>query len=43
MQVFTKTTAKNCNKFYIGEISRNLNKIIYEQKKDFKTGNTTNF
>ena len=32
----------NFNKFYRGETSRNLNKRIYEYKKDFKTGNKTN-
>ena len=32
----------NCNKFYIGKTSKILNKRIYEHKKDFKTGNTTN-
>ena len=33
----------NCNKFYIGETSRNLNERIYEhKKKNFKTVNTTN-
>ena len=42
--MFTKSQRKlqNCNKFYIGETSKNLNKRIYEHKKDFKTGNTTN-
>ena len=39
MQVFTKSTAKIA-KYYIGETSRNLNKRIYEHKKDFKTGDT---
>ena len=38
-----KIRCQNCNKFYIEETCRNLNKRIYELKKDFKTGNTTNF
>ena len=33
---------QNCNKFYIGKISRNLNKRNYQNKKDFKSSNTTN-
>ena len=37
-----KIRCQNCNKFYIEEASRNLNKRIYEHKKNFKTGNTTN-
>ena len=37
-----KICSLNCNIFYIGEMSRYLNKRIYEHKKDFKTGNTTN-
>ena len=42
MQVFTKSAAKIWHKFYTGETSWNLNKRIYEHKKDFKTGNTSN-
>ena len=38
-----KMRCQNFNKFYIEETSkRNLNKRIYEHKKDFKTGDTTN-
>ena len=37
-----KIPCLNCNKFYIGEASRNLNKRIYEHKRYFKTDNTTN-
>ena len=36
-----KIRCLNCNKSYEGEARRNLNKIIYEYKKDFKTGVTT--
>ena len=32
-----KIRCQNCNKFYIRETSRNLNKRIYEHIKDFKT------
>ena len=32
----------NCNKFYTGETSRNLNKRIYDHKY-VKTGNSTNY
>ena len=37
-----KICCQKCNKFYLGESSRNLNKKIYEHEKEFKTGNTTN-
>ena len=37
-----KICCQNCNEFYIGETSRNLNKRIYEHKNDFKTANATN-
>ena len=37
-----KIRCQNCNKFYIGKTSRNLNKI-HGHKKTLLTGNRTNF